>query len=200
MDIRTKILAASTDLFLSSGIKSITMDDISQNLGMSKRTIYEHFENKRSLLMACVEYDHQLKMLREDDVVKDASNIIEEIFLLMRPSSAVEQANEHRFMMELKKYFPDIFNELISERYDTLSTRLSGRLKRGIEQGIIMHDVRMDIAIFVVFETVNSLMSHTDRLIEHNIKIEDAFRFTLISFFRGIATPKGVDLIDQIMK
>ena len=50
--MRDKILINATDLFLNYGFKSITMDDISNHLGISKKTIYQHFENKTSLVEA----------------------------------------------------------------------------------------------------------------------------------------------------
>ena len=54
LDTRTKIIGKAAALFVESGIKGITMDELAEHLGMSKRTIYEHFADKKELVKECV--------------------------------------------------------------------------------------------------------------------------------------------------
>lgn len=193
-----KIVDASTELFLLHGIKSVTMDDVAQSIGMSKRTIYEHFDNKRSLLMACLNRNYEQKVEQEQVMVASAGNIVEELYCLLQPSG-VNHALEHKFSMDLKKYFPDIFRRLYVERYEHISSRLRARLQRGIDQGIILRDMNVDMAVYVIFETIRTLMSRNDTMTKNDFTIHELFSYSFISFFRGIATPKGVEMIDEMV-
>lgn len=195
--IKKKMVKLSTDLFLENGIKCVTMDDVAQNLGMSKRTIYEHFDCKRSLLAACIEYKFEQKMQEELDIQARATNIVEELYYMLKPSGAA-QTMEHRFSNEMRKYYPDLFSNTHTTHRDMISDRIKARLVRGIDQQIILADTNIEIAVYVIFETIYALISSLNRLDQMNFKSEDLFRYTFISFFRGIATPKGVEMIDEM--
>lgn len=199
MDTRTKIITASNELFLEHGLKNITMDEIAETVGMSKRTIYENFENKHALISACIDYLHERKMESENDMIKSSENIIEELFLMLK-NAKVMQKRESRLAQELKKFFPDLFMEHYQKRSEEMSARLQQRLQRGIEQGIILPNTNIRLSVFMIFETIYEIVARPDRLINTNIDIEEAFKYVLISFFRGIATAKGVELIDKTIK
>lgn len=53
--MKKKIITKATELFLSIGFKSVTMDDLAQSMGISKKTIYQYFENKNQLISSCTE-------------------------------------------------------------------------------------------------------------------------------------------------
>ncbi|MEF9950166.1 MAG: TetR/AcrR family transcriptional regulator [Mucinivorans sp.] len=196
--ITTKIVEASTELFLREGIKCVTMDDVAQNLGMSKRTIYEHFNNKRSLLMACIDHNYERQVEREEQVVAKAKNIVEELYCMLQPVSQDHLA-EHKFSVELKRYFPDIFRELYATRYDHISGRIRARLQRGIDQGIVQSDTNLDISVYVIFGTMRTFIARYDNINKQSFSSEELFRYIFISFFRGIATTKGVLMIDEMI-
>lgn len=65
MDVRKRILTEATNLFFQNGIRDITMDNIAEKLGISKRTIYETFKNKSELLINCFEeYSKETKLMK----------------------------------------------------------------------------------------------------------------------------------------
>lgn len=200
MDVKERIIKTSTELFLESGIKTITMDDVARNLGMSKRTIYEIFENKGSLVSSCVDYIHDQKRDQELELIGRSANIVEELITLLRPIEMGTRRRERRFAMELKKYFPDIFQEQYVKRYEDGAKQMGDRLQRGIEQGIILPDTNVSFSVLVIFETIYSLVSRPDRLLLTNTNMDDAFRYVFVSFFRGIATQKGIEMIDKVIK
>lgn len=199
MTTKLKIIEASQELFMANGIKSVTMDDVAQNIGMSKRTIYENFENKRSLVMACIDYIHDMKMRDEDEMVSKANNVIEELISTLQCTKTTRE-REKQIALELRKFYPDIFKAQYQKRYDEMSARLRERLQRGINQGIIRPDTNIRLSVYVIFETIYSLISRTNRMLDTNIDIEEAFRYVFISFFRGIATTKGIELMDKMIK
>lgn len=194
-----KIVEASTHLFVENGIRAITMDDVAQYICISKRTIYEKFANKQELLMACIDLLYEQKLERDNQVISSSKNIIEELFYLLEQMKS-EKTSERRFVMEFKKYFPDVFIKQYATRYEMESRKLKERILRGVEQGLIMPTTDIDVTVFIIFETVYNLVSRPEKLLKTTIDVEGAFRYILISFFRGIATPKGAEMIDKMNK
>lgn len=77
VELRERIILAAVELFTTNGIKSITMDEIAASLGISKRTLYEVFPDKETLLEECI-----LKSQKDGDifvkgVIETSSNVLE---------------------------------------------------------------------------------------------------------------------------
>ena len=86
--MKEKIITKAAEMFLSLGFKSVTMDDISNEMGISKKTIYTHFNNKTQLVKESV-----LKVFEEIscgiDAIQDLEkDPIEELYDRNLPSYA----------------------------------------------------------------------------------------------------------------
>ena len=95
MEARERVILKSIDLFTQYGIRQVTMDQIASELGMSKRTIYEHFRDKDTLLRECLETMNMQHTVEVNEILAGASNVIEALYRLgstvkirKRPSTA----------------------------------------------------------------------------------------------------------------
>ena len=112
MDLKDRIINQAGDLFVKHGIKRISMDEIASKLGISKRTIYQNFEDKEDLLL---QYIRQ-KDLMQSEYVKDLSKneqTVVHVFL-----RTIEMHKEFdffnvRFLDDVKKYYPKAMQELV---------------------------------------------------------------------------------------
>lgn len=194
-----KIIEGASALFWNLGVKSVTMDDVATELGISKRTIYEQFSGKRELLEACIERMHREHLAMEDQMIASSNNIVEELFSILRANEQVRHSM-FRFVMDLKKYYPELFKQQTCTQNEVASARLRKRLVRGIEQGIIVPDTDVELSVFVVSETMRAMIMRADQLNPSAVDVTQAFRYIFVSFFRGIATAKGIEMIDQAIK
>lgn len=196
MTVKEKIVAASASLFTSHGVKTITMDEVAANLGMSKRTIYENFSNKEELIAACTDFLHRRQETMEQEIIASSETIVDEMFALF---AKIDEnfASHGRYAEEIKKYYPDVFEEKFCSHYDQAAVKFKKRLQRGIEQGIILPDTNLDFAVHVILETLYNLLSRQELVTRKNISIVNAFKYVLIYFFRGISTNKGIRLMDE---
>ena len=101
-ELKEKIIEAAGLLFAEHGIKGITMDDIAASFGISKRTLYEVFADKETLLIECIRRD----MEQENEYMKQISkscNVLE--ILLKRYQRSIERyhATSKRFFEDLQK-------------------------------------------------------------------------------------------------
>lgn len=97
-ELRERIVVTATEAFTSKGIKSITMDDIAAALGISKRTLYEVFSDKESLLKECI-----LKAQADRDkylqqIFEESHNVLEVILAVFQKSIEVFHKTNKRFL------------------------------------------------------------------------------------------------------
>ena len=113
---KDRIIAESTDLFVRYGVKSVRMDDIASRLGVSKRTIYELFGDRESLIRTCVEYFYNRQERRYEARMASARNVIEEFMLLLEDWENSVTVNMN-FMSDLERFYPEIYRRISSERH-----------------------------------------------------------------------------------
>lgn len=88
-ELRERILVTATEAFASKGIKSITMDDIAAALGISKRTLYEVFSDKESLLKECILKAQSDREAYLQEVYEQSHNVLEVILAVFQKSIEV---------------------------------------------------------------------------------------------------------------
>lgn len=103
VELRERIIMTATEAFTSKGIKCITMDDIAAALGISKRTLYEVFADKESLLKECI-----LKMQTDRDsylqeVYEQSHNVLEVILAVFQKSIEMFHKTNKRFFEDIKE-------------------------------------------------------------------------------------------------
>lgn len=116
-ELKERIIATATEAFTTKGIKSITMDDIAAALGISKRTLYEVFVDKESLLKDCIltvqaERDRYLQ-----EVYEQSHNVLEVILAVFQKSIEMFHKTNKRFFEDIKKY-PKVYN-MMKERSES---------------------------------------------------------------------------------
>ena len=195
LELRERIIDTALNSFATHGIKSITMDDIAAALGISKRTLYEVFSDKETLLMECL-----LKAQREGDAyVKDvyekASNVLEVLLKLYQRSIEKFHNTNKKFFEDIKKY-PKVY-EMMKNRQDSDSQKTMSFFKTGVEQGIFRPDVNFAIVNLLVREQFDVLLN-TDICNEYPfIEVYESIMFTYI---RGISTEKGAKVLEDFIQ
>jgi len=199
MEIKDKIIQGATEQFMLYGVKSVTMDDIANALGMSKRTIYENFTNKKELLMDVVDYVHQQQDLQEQQMADEAETIIDEFFNLFTSFDDRYQRSG-KFTFEVGKFYPEIYEEKYSAYHEKAIERLKMRMQKGIEQGVILPNLNLELTTYMMLEMIYNVISRRKRIVQMNIPLNDAFRYTIIYLLRGFSTDKGIHIIDERSK
>lgn len=194
--IRQKIINSAASLFLTSGLKSVTMDEVASSIGISKRTLYETFKDKHDLISATIDFFLEQKDIQIQKISKKSDNIIDELFTTLA-TMGEDFLQQGRIPYEIKKHYPDLFQKHYIKHYEKGYKNLCERMKRGIDQGLILRDTNVDFASYIIMESMNNLMVSKESILIHaNISVYDAFRYVLVHFFRGVSTQKGIDLID----
>jgi AcrR family transcriptional regulator len=178
------------------GVKSLRVDDVAHDLGISKRTLYELFTDKEELLYYSIKFlfmNEATEVLKSVDREQMGIPTLFEIFDVMMARSAVRK----RVMENLAKFYPELYERVMTENRDFGLSALRDQLNTLVEKGLISEMADIDLSITMFYYISMGLMRRQGRLVLPNgISELDAFRYTIINFFRGIATLKGVEQID----
>ena len=196
MHRREKVIGRAAEMIAELGVKSLRVDDVAHDLGISKRTLYELFADKEDLLYYSIKH---LFMMEASDVLKSVDKeqmgipTLFEIFDAMMARSAVRK----RITENLAKFYPELYERVMTENRDYGLAILREKLNHLVEEGLISEMVNIDLSITMFYYTSMGLMRRHGRLVLPNGVTElEAFRYTIVNFFRGIATLKGVEQID----
>lgn len=187
-------------MFVELGIKSIRMDDIAHTLGISKRTLYEMFTDKEELISLCMKYlmDEQLRMVAE--TTADCDDKLEALFngfKLMLDGGE----RHHRMMTNLQKFYPAVFDRIRVEHIRGGVSRLREVILSYIDFGLINSNINVDLSITIFYYTATGVFGQRNNIIlPEGVTEKGAFMYTIVNFFRGIATEEGVRQIDRLVK
>ena len=196
MTKREIVIKRAAEMIVELGVKSLRVDDLAHDLAVSKRTLYEMFGDKEELLYHSIKYLFQKEA---DEIQSSVAGTqlgipaLLEIFDAMMARSAVRK----RIMENLAKFYPELYERIMTENRDYGLAMLRDKLTRLVEEGLISEMVNIDLSITMFYYTSMGLMRRHGRLVLPNgVTEQDAFRYTIVNFFRGIATVKGVEQID----
>lgn len=190
--VRENIIKVAETLFVKYGIKSIKVDDICNELHMSKKTFYSEFENKEALIeivwsRICQKGPEHFNNVKEIDT---CDNIID--LWLQGPSVAVKEHNKKHeiFVYDLLKYYPDIHKKQVKEREAHISEVLRKVLNKGVEQGLFRDDLNLDYLV-PLCNGWNDLAINAFLKLPKN-EHKKYLRFLLDTFMRMVCSEKGL--------
>lgn len=186
-ELKGKILVTAMSLFKREGIKRVKMDDIAQALSISKRTLYETYENKEQLLCEGVIYEHQLRQEQLRQFTEQAENEIEVVMEFIRQEIVLLGGVNPLFFSELAKYERVV--ELLNEEHEQKRLHSMEFVKRGVEKGYFRSDINYDIVTKMSDAVVQHVM--LTRMYEE-YPLSEIFRNHVDILFRGICTDKGI--------
>lgn len=180
------------DLFSQNGIKSVSMDDIAQSIGISKRTIYELYSDKEELLCQGIifNFDRYKKLLAA--IEKESETILEAILYFYREIIKHPKCYNKKFYTDLKRY-PRAMQ--IQEQYkDEFSLTCIQYFSRGVKEGIFLSEINFEIVALFAKKYIN-MMQPSKSFSSHSIA--EVYNTILYTFLRGISTEKGIRIVDQ---
>ncbi len=202
MTIKERIVAASTEMFSREGVRSVRMDDIAAHLGISKRTIYENFSDKEALLSACMYYHFDVMEQEYMEKIRNAQNVVESILKMLEDWDKM-MATHARLITGIKKFYPALFFEKAECRREEGLSTLKSMLQQGVEQGYFLPHLSVDTTVAVFTNAVYGVLTPKNGLADKLPDIEsqeDAMKYILTYFFRGISTAKGIKLFDKYLE
>ena len=195
-DTRERIIQECNRMMMSVGPSSMTMDEVARACGISKRTLYETFPDKRTLVGECVRRRHEAKNAEVKEIFETSSNCFEAMFKVYQRARKMYETTSMAFFNDLKRMYPDMFDAHIeSERH--IVSGLSTVLRQAQDEELVIKRINPDIAAYLFVLSMRQLHESANAA-KYGFKQEDMFDHVFISFLRGIATIKGIELIEYL--
>ena len=191
LSLRDRILDAAMILFAKHGIRAVKMDDVSHALSISKRTLYELYDNKEQVLLEGVKKYRKKRheeFLQEVERTKDVMDIILYMYRIKMEQFQLVNPN---FYSDLARY-PNILAS-IERDHDEQHKQFMDFMQRGISEGYFRSDLNYDL-IGCLFEALGRYMMENE--LYRSYSMEELFRNMIFVTLRGFCTKKGVDKLD----
>lgn len=191
-----KIIEVASTMFLTKGIKAVKMDDVSKELGISKRTLYEFFNNKETLLLHCMmnmkeKEDLYLKnVIEKSPKLTEIGKIVEYYRYQMQQTSKISTL----FVLDLKKY------PVIVEWMNSIKLKNRDKVSSFIQSGIRNGYFRKNVNFNLIMEFNNMAMENaiSGGLLE-KYGVQQVFRNVTMLYIRGFCTLKGIEELEKIL-
>jgi TetR/AcrR family transcriptional regulator, cholesterol catabolism regulator len=199
MEIKDKIISGSLKLFIKYGIRSITMDMIAEQLGISKRTIYEAFKDKDELLKCCIESAMLEQKDLTDQIMSSSKNVIEAMIKVVKHNVTILNSVNPLFFHDIKKYHSNLNEHTIENTDKQNITHIIDLLKRGIRENLFRKGINVEI-VAILFTEQFRVLGNQDIFPEEKYSKAEIFENIVVNFMRGIATNEGLLLIEKYNK
>lgn len=186
--MKEKIIAKATEMFLKLGFKSITMDDIAGEMGISKKTIYKYFINKEVLIAESTEKMHKAVHHVIESIIAEDHNPIKENFEIRKMFKGMFQTADTSPLYQLKKHYPEIYEQVVCNEIQECNRFLRHNMERGITLGLYRKDVDFENSIKFYYMLIFQI-NETTALESEAQELELA---ALEYHTRAIATEKGI--------
>ena len=196
--MKEKILYKAGDLFLSLGFKSVTMDDIAQEMGISKKTIYAHFKNKTELVEEVTFSLFHTICDGIDCICAASNNPIEELYdikmFVMTHLKNEKVSPQH----QLRKYYPQIYGVLRMKQFEKMHESVQESLQKGIDTGLFRSNIDVGFISRMYF---NGMTGIKDETIFPTTEFTSEYLMEsyLEYHLRAIVTEKGLATLNQFI-
>lgn len=191
-----KWLKRVEEMFLRYGIKSITMDDVARELGISKKTLYTFVESKDNLVKKVLENHINKEKEMCSWMFKQAQNALEEMFVVMEMNAQQMAQMTTNIVYDLQKYHHDAWEMMENFQKGFLYQVVRANLERGVHEGLYRSDFDLDIV--TKLHIANSFQIFDEKYFPQNAyRKEIVFREYLLHYLYGIASEQGLKLIKE---
>lgn len=194
-----QILTGAGRVFKTYGIRNVSMDDISRELGISKKTLYQYVENKSDLIQKILDSHEDYTTKKVEVFVKEGKNAIE-ILLAMSQAVCLNMKDYKPSMIyELQKYYPEIFRTFFDKKRQSIAEGIRRNLEFGIKNGIYREDIDIEVISQLYVQNLQELHS-LEVLATGELTFEKVFSAMFDGHIRGIVNQKGLELYENIIK
>lgn len=195
LELRKRVLQQAVKSFFSQGIRHVHMDDIAASLSISKRTLYELFQDKQQLLLEVMCSQRNEMHDYMEKIASKANNALEVVFAFYEKKSSELCEMNPAFFRDLKKY-PEVL-EFLRQEQRISDAAAAEHFRLGVEQGIFRDDINFDIVTKAMSMQLDVLI-YSD--LTDNYPLTDIYSEITILHMRGITTEKGARMVDRFLQ
>ncbi|MEP6926251.1 MAG: TetR/AcrR family transcriptional regulator [Ginsengibacter sp.] len=199
MEIKDRIKQKADELYRRYGIKSVTMDEIASQLGVSKKTIYHSFSDKNELVDAVIVdmLNYNMECCQSDQ--KKSQNAIHEVYLVMEMLQTMFENLNPSILFDMERNHPATFEKFRQHKYKYLFQVVKDNIERGKKEELYRLEINTDVVAKIRLETM--LLPFNEDIFPKNKYSLVFLEQQLIEYHLfGLVTLKGYKLITKYQK
>ena len=196
MEIRERIISEAFTLFIKYGIRSVTMDQIACELGISKRTLYENFEDKNTLLIDGIDHFRKIQHNEAIEILKNCENVIESLYFIGKHGEVFRKKVNPLFFEDIRKFYPEIHSSISDKNLERESSVMQTMFRKGITEGVFKKELNSDI-VAAFWLQVMKIFLNEEMFPRERYSQKELLMNLIIPYLKGIATEKGQKLIEK---
>ncbi|WNW02398.1 TetR/AcrR family transcriptional regulator [Tenacibaculum sp. HL-MS23] len=196
MQVKNHILKVSQELFFSFGIQNISMDDIANKCGVSKKTIYKHYKNKSDLLNQTIKLQVEELIAIIKKTSASSRNALEELHSFFKYVNGISFLISPVYGRELKKYYPNKYMEIFSYKDDIIIPFIYRNIQKGISEGLYKKEINNQ-EICSSFNNISKIIFTSDLSFDAQTN-KNAVCFLNSLFMHRIVSIQGLEVLNQL--
>ena len=197
--MKEDIVKRALNDFMQYGFKTFTMDDLANKMGISKKTLYEHFPSKNDLVETTLDYALEMSCKNADAFVQGEGSVIENVYRNQKKVQEVFNINSDRPIWELQKYYPKTYERMESEFAKSDVLFIDKLLEKGWKEGLFRKDINVDF-YKIFYTSVQRLRSITRTFPEREFPFWETIYTILEYFFRILVNEKGLKELERVLE
>lgn len=193
-----RILEKSRELFFRYGLRNVTMDDIAKELGISKKTLYNHFDKKKSIVRKVTELYLACQSEQSKKLALESNDAIHELIALIHHINSTFESLDVRIVHDMQKYFPEAWELFEEHKQDFILRMIKDNLKRGIETGLYRNDIDIEIIARMRMEQI-ILAMNPSIFPPDQFEIKTIHHQLLLQYVHGVSTSAGRQLVNKYL-
>jgi AcrR family transcriptional regulator len=195
-DKQQHILEKTRLLFMSYGIRSLSMDDVSRHLAISKKTLYQYFSSKDDLVEKVIR-----QILENSELIRcsESWQNLNAIDILLKASQIVNEEIKQSnpvVVFDLQKYYPELYADFIEKKKQHIYSRITENMEQGISEGFYRSDLNIELVARLY---VNNLVElhRADFVINRELTFAEVFQVMFENHIRAISNQEGVKYFEE---
>jgi AcrR family transcriptional regulator len=193
------VLERVRELFFKYGVRSVSMDDICRDIGISKKKLYQLFSSKNELVEKLLELERQNFEIIFDTYSFEGVNAIDILLTVSKEVGDRFRDVSPSMTFDLKKYYPDVYHKHIEERIDFIFKKIQINLEKGINQGVYRDDLSVELISRLYIRRLIDL-HNPEFFPADKFSFQTLFEAMFDNFIRGMANQKGIEYYEKQKK
>lgn len=196
---KEKLISASKELFLKYGIKSVSMDDIARHLGVSKKTIYQHVENKKNLVQEVFCQHIQTENETTLQIVKNSKDAIDEFIQIGAFILAFLKIMKPTLTYDLKKYHKDTWNIMEEEHFQSIEDTVRNNLNRGTKEKLYRPSINTDIITMIYMNNMKYIINNPIE-VQQDYDLATVYKEIISQHIYSVINKDAYDILEQYLQ
>ena len=200
-DQKKQIIKTAGELFFRLGIRSVSIDDICHEIGMSKKTFYVYFASKDELVEQLLNANIDYIAGKMDELIRlnDFRQLVK-VFIRRQEAEKNDVRRVPQLVYDLKKYYPRQFGDFQVKCFETQKVYIMRYLELGVQQGLVRANLNIELTAVLFAKIHNDAIRDFEIIEAHNHNMHLLAHTAMDVFVRGVLSKEGLKLFDQSYK